>query len=112
MFHPSVTDAGICHVYNGNSMNSTFAPSERTTAFQEALDPRTETVIPAMINGTGKIYEVTFWLNIADRYGIYRLLISLTLCCHEGPYGAKCQFSPQRRALPWWPSISGYPTST
>ena len=31
------------------------------------MDPRTGLFLPKMINGTGKIYQKTLWLNAADR---------------------------------------------
>ena len=65
-FHLAVTDAGLCQVYNGNTMKSTFAATERTEALWAPLDARDE-MAPKSINGSGKIYQKTFWLDIGDR---------------------------------------------
>ena len=66
-FHISLTDSGMCQVYNGNSMKSTFASTKRTEALWTSLDPR-DIITPKTIHGSGKIYQKTFWLDIGDRY--------------------------------------------
>ena len=67
------TLAGICHVFNGNSIRGTFKPSwsihppnRRVDVFQENLDERPY-VVPEMIWGTGKKFRKTFWLDIGER---------------------------------------------
>ncbi len=65
-FYPGLTDAGICHVYNGDTVASTFKEQQKTKELAAALDPRPSHK-PLMITGTGKISERSFWLNVADR---------------------------------------------
>ena len=66
-FKPSLTDAGICYVYNGDSISSSFATSTRTHELQYSLDPRQESIKPGMINGTGKISQKTMWLDAGNK---------------------------------------------
>ena len=66
-FHLALTDSGMCQVYNGNSLKSTYNATERTEALWESVDTRGE-IAPKWINGSGKIYQKTFWLDIGDRY--------------------------------------------
>ncbi len=63
---PALTDVGLCNVYNGETMASTYSSTKKHTEFIKLLDPR-ESFKPKMITGTGKISERTFWLNVADR---------------------------------------------
>ena len=60
----------MCQVYNGNSMKSTFASTKRTEALWTSLDPR-DIITSEIINGSGKIYQKTFWLDIGERYKNY-----------------------------------------
>ena len=66
-FKPSLTDAGICHVYNGDSLSSIFTPSPRIYDLIYSLDPRAKQITPLMINGTGKISEITMWLDASNK---------------------------------------------
>lgn len=66
-FHSAITDTGICMVYNGNTMNATFKPSPRVIQLHDAIDAR-KSFQPVITNGTGKIYEKTFWLDVGDRH--------------------------------------------
>ena len=66
-FYLAPTDVGLCQVYNGNSMMSTFAKTDRIEELSSALDQR-ESYDPKFINGSGKIYQKVFWLDIGDRY--------------------------------------------
>ena len=66
-FSTAITDKGLCHVYNGDVMRATFAPTKRMNLLVSALDRR-EAVEPKLINGTRKIFEKYFLLNVADRY--------------------------------------------
>ena len=61
------TDVGLCHVYNGNSMKSTFVENDRIVALSSSLDQR-DTFTPRNVNGSGKIFQKTFWLDIGERY--------------------------------------------
>ena len=66
-FKPSLTDAGICQVYNGDSLSSIFTPSPRIYDLIYSLDPRAKQITPLMINGTGKISEITMWLDASNK---------------------------------------------
>ena len=66
-FRAALTDGGICHVLNGNSMDATFSSSPRADVFKSSLDERMEEVIPDMIHGTGKLFRKTFWLDVGER---------------------------------------------
>ena len=48
-------------------MKSTFTATKRTEALWAPLDTRDE-MVPKFINGSGKIYQKTFWLDIGERY--------------------------------------------
>ena len=64
----SLTDAGVCHVYNGNPVAATFKTVGKTGSLKRAIDPRSASEFePKQITGTGKNAERTFWLNIADK---------------------------------------------
>ncbi len=63
---PALTDVGLCNVYNGDAMASTYSNSAKNSELVNLLDPR-ESFKPRMITGTGKVSERTFWLNVADR---------------------------------------------
>ncbi len=53
---------------------------ERTTDLRKALDPR-KSVDPKNVEGTGKVYAHTMWLNLAERWGTFlRLLMHMTPC--------------------------------
>ena len=65
-----MTDTGVCQVYNGNSLTSTYEHSDRIRDLQYSFDPRTgdEQYDPIMIDGTGKISQMTFWLDAQDKF--------------------------------------------
>ncbi len=66
-FSAGLTDSGVCHVFNGNSLNRTYASGgKRIKDLGSALDSRGP-VRPKNITGTGRIFELVFWLNVADR---------------------------------------------
>ena len=67
-FTPGLTDAGVCQVYNGDSMLSSFVTSLRIDELQYSLDPRPVMAKPRMINGTGKISQITMWLDAGNKY--------------------------------------------
>ena len=67
-FNPALTDAGICQVYNGDSLLSSFATSPRIHDLQFSLDPRPNSIKPHMIDGTGKISQMTMWLDAGNKY--------------------------------------------
>ena len=87
--YPAMTDSGICHVYNGNAMRSTYVARRADTPNSGSLFDldkrcvvmftllimslrlrafRRQEFAPKKIKGTGKVSEKTFWLNVADRY--------------------------------------------
>ena len=65
-FHLAPTDVGLCQVYNGNTMTSTFSETGRIKALSSALDKR-DTYPPKFINGSGKNYQKAFWLDIGEK---------------------------------------------
>ena len=67
-FKPALTDAGICQVYNGDSLDSSFASSTRNDELRFSLDPRQGSSKPKKINGTGKISQITMWLDARNKY--------------------------------------------
>ena len=66
-FRAALTDGGICQVMDGNSLHATYASNKRTDVFRKGLDPRTAEVEPEMIEGTGKLFRKTFWLDVGER---------------------------------------------
>ena len=58
---------GICDVFNGNTFGNTFTRSSRTDIIRNFTDSREGPFQPKMINGTGKLHEVQFLLNIGGR---------------------------------------------
>ena len=40
-FRAAITDAGVCQVYNGDTLHSTIKQSARNTQLKNSLDPRT-----------------------------------------------------------------------
>ena len=66
-FKAALTDAGICHVLNGNSMDATFSSSPRADVLKRSLDERTGDIVPNMIHGTGKLFRKTFWFDVGER---------------------------------------------
>ena len=66
LFRPAITDSGLCHVYNGAPMLSTYGESARMDELSSALDRRRSSRADK-INGTGTGHRKTFWLNIGDR---------------------------------------------
>ena len=79
---PVLTDYGVCQVYNARPMRDTFKESTRMSELSRYLDPRPEnTFVPKMVNGTGKIFEKTFWINVADRYILPNISFSKDYFC-------------------------------
>ena len=66
-FKAALTDAGICHVLNGHSMDATYSSSPRVDVLKSSLDERTEDIVPDMIHGTGKLFRKTFWFDVGER---------------------------------------------
>ena len=76
------TDVGLCKVYNGNSMKSTFADTKRMEDLRSSFDQR-ETFTPREVNGSGKIFQKTFWLDIGDRYSNNQSLMREDKSCKQ-----------------------------
>ena len=66
-FNTALTDGGICHVYGGNSLESTFSEQDRITTFHKNIDPRVGPILPLKIEGTGQLFRKIFWLDVAER---------------------------------------------
>ncbi len=69
-FYAALTDSGHCNVYNGNSLLGTFKAGDNDATIKEfasSYDGRKHKFKPLKITGTGKITQVSFWLNVADR---------------------------------------------
>ena len=66
-FVSSITDAGACMVYNGNSISKTFTSNPKIDNLAYSLDPRKTVVLPNYINGTGRTSHQTLWINAWDR---------------------------------------------
>ena len=98
-FHISLTDTGMCQVYNGNSMKSTFAPTKRTEMLWTSLDQR-YLITPKTINGSGKVYQKTFWLDIGERYRSFSQKIMGTIVVY--PFRSTEAYKPDNT----WPKGS------
>ena len=59
-------------VYNGNALKGTYRSSKRVDELSEAFDRR-GTTESKKIEGTGRIFEKVFWINVQDR------LVNLTV---------------------------------
>ena len=66
-FASSLTDAGVCMVYNGNSISGTFTSNPKIDQLAYSVDPRHHTVSPTNINGTGRTSQMTLWVHAWDR---------------------------------------------
>ncbi len=66
-FFPALTDKGICHVYNGQTVRSTFnSEAERIKQLSETFDKR-DAWQPKQIVGTGRQHQVSWWINVKDK---------------------------------------------
>ena len=63
-----ISDAGLCHVYNGNSISQTFVNAGRNQYLKEAFEQDASDANPAKIIGTGFQNKKTFWLDVGIRY--------------------------------------------
>ena len=64
---PVLTDAGLCHVLNGNSIGNTYVPTERIEKLNTAFGSGNDHFEPSKINGTGFLNLRTFWLDVGIR---------------------------------------------
>ena len=67
-YQSALTDGGICHVYDGNSLEATYSPNDRIDIFHKNLDARVGSITPKKIEGTGQLFRKTFWLDVGERY--------------------------------------------
>ena len=67
-FNPSVTEGGVCQVYNGDSLHSLYKETGRMIDLHSMIDGRKTEIIPKKIHGTGKISQKTFWLDASNKY--------------------------------------------
>ena len=63
-----LTDAGLCHVYNGNSISQTFVNAGRNQYLKQSFEQNSGEFHPAKINGTGFQNQETFWFDVGIRY--------------------------------------------
>ena len=63
-----LTDAGLCHVYNGNTISQTFVNAGRNHFLKQSFEQDTSDYNPAGINGTGFQNQKTFWFDTGVRY--------------------------------------------
>ena len=62
-----LTDAGLCHVYNGNSISQTFEDAGRNTHLKHAFEQTNSHPIISKINGTRFQHQKTFWFDVGIR---------------------------------------------
>ena len=67
-FMLTLTDAGLCHVLDGNSLGNTYVPTERIIELNSALGSENGTLQPNKINGTGFLNQRTYWLDVGIRF--------------------------------------------
>ena len=65
-FRPMLTDTGLCHVYNGNSIGQTFVNVGRNKELKNSFG-NGNGFKPAKINGTGFNKEKIFWFDVGIR---------------------------------------------
>ena len=63
-----LTDVGLCHVYNGNSISQSFVTVGRNLYLQQSFEQNSGEFHPAKINGTGFQNQETFWFDVGIRY--------------------------------------------
>ena len=63
-----LTDAGLCHVYNGNTITQTFVNAGRNHYLKQSFEQDTSDFFPVTINGTGFQNQKTFWFDVGIRY--------------------------------------------
>ena len=63
-----VTDAGLCHVYNGNTISRTFVDAGRIHDLKQSFEQNNSHINPVKINGTGFQNRKTFWFDVGIRY--------------------------------------------
>ncbi len=61
---PSVTDFGICTTLNGETWVNTYSSNDRLSPLRDILDPRNDSMKPLKVQGSGKLYQMEFWLNM------------------------------------------------
>ena len=66
-FKPMITDVGLCHVYNGNTITQTFKSAGRNHDLIESFEQDERGYTPVKINGTGFQKQKTFWFDVGFR---------------------------------------------
>ena len=61
-FHLGLTDKGLCYVYNGDVMQSTYKETARTKELERLFETRKEANL-TMISNSGKAGEKIFWFD-------------------------------------------------
>ena len=67
-----LTDTGLCHVYNGNSISQTFVGSGRNYDLKQSFEQDVVDFSPVKINGSGFQNRKTFWFDVGARYYLLR----------------------------------------
>ena len=62
-----ITDAGLCHVYNGNTISQTFASAGRNEELKGSFEHDPTNFNPVKINGTGSQNKKTFLFDVGIR---------------------------------------------
>ena len=66
-FKPMLTDVGLCHVYNGNSISQTFVDAGRNSHLKHAFEQINSHPYVSKIIGTRFQHQKTFWFDVGIR---------------------------------------------
>ena len=66
-FMPTFTDAGLCHVLNGDSIADTYSPTERIKQLDVALGFGNDFSHRKNISGSGFLNKRSFWFDVGKR---------------------------------------------
>ena len=66
-FRPMLTDVGLCHVHNGNTISQTYVSGGRNEDLKWSFEQFSGDFKPAMINGTASQRRKTFWFDVGIR---------------------------------------------
>ena len=62
-----LTDVGLCHAHNGNTISETFVNEGRNQDLKWSFEQDIRDFKPAKINGTGSQKQKTFWFDVGIR---------------------------------------------
>ncbi len=65
-FHPALTDSGICHVHNGNTIKAVYKDTNRIKDLIDTFETR-DAAEPELVKGTGQSHRKDFWIYVGDR---------------------------------------------